>query len=76
MTRKPLTSKEAAVRQWEDAVKGIPDDSEYKNFFVKMDIHDSDDRKKAEEIIRYEMSGEHRSYLEDAFYDLKSEFDW
>lgn len=73
----PRSGKEAAVEQWRDAVDEIPDDHEYKEFFEEADIHDREDRREIEELVLHEIDAEFGLWLEDAFDDLRTEFeDW
>lgn len=71
----PRSEKEAAVRQWDDAVDDIPDDNEHKEFFENADIHDWDDRREIEELIDHILEPDVGAGLDDAFDDLRKAFD-
>lgn len=72
--RPPRTSKESAVRQWEDALELLDGETDDERFLLEADIHDYDDRREIEEIIHHgDVS--HFGALEDAWDDLNNEFD-
>ncbi|MDR5673987.1 hypothetical protein AArcCO_1314 [Halalkaliarchaeum sp. AArc-CO] len=71
----PPSAKDAVIEQWYETVELVPEDSEYSEFFTTHDIHDEEDRHKAETIIFDEMEeSELQGRLADAFHGLRNHF--
>lgn len=71
----PPSAKDAVIEQWRETVEMVPDDSEYREFFETHDIHDEEDRHRAENVIFEEMGdSELQRALADAFHDLRNHF--
>lgn len=71
----PPSAKDAVIEQWHETVEMVPDDSEYSEFFETHDIHDEEDRHRAENVIFEEMGdSELQRALADAFHDLRNHF--
>lgn len=73
----PKTAKGSAVAMWRDALDDLPDDAEWAETLRESDIHDRRDRMDISEIVHNEdaISKENYGALEDAWHQLKTEFE-